>query len=73
MRGWLDTFSEAFVRPLAPGDRPAFLDAVVTRLAPLLRDGEGNWTADYTRLRFVAVKPHGARHKLTSHLVMPTE
>jgi SAM-dependent methyltransferase len=56
LRGWLDTFTEAFVGSLPAGERSGVLDAVETRLAPILRDGAGVWTADYTRLRFVAAK-----------------
>jgi trans-aconitate methyltransferase len=57
MRGWLETFSEAFVGALEPSARDAVLDAVVARLEPILRSDDGTWFADYTRLRFVAVKP----------------
>jgi len=57
MRGWIDTFTESFLRPLAPEQRSAVIDAVIARLQPILCDGAGQWTADYTRLRFVAIRP----------------
>jgi len=49
---WLETFGEAFLA--AARDRVALLDAVRTALAPVLRDADGRWTADYVRLRFAA-------------------
>lgn len=57
LRGWLDTFTEAFVGALPEPEREALLDAVVARLAPILRTPGGTWIADYTRLRFVALRP----------------
>jgi trans-aconitate methyltransferase len=56
MRGWLETFALPFTKALPEEQRPAFLDAVTERLRPVLCDFEGNWTADYMRLRFRAVK-----------------
>jgi hypothetical protein len=57
LRGWLETFAKAFMAPLTPEDRPAFLAEVEEDCRPDLRDAAGKWTADYTRLRFSAVKP----------------
>jgi len=54
---WLETFAESFSGRLAAADRPAFLAEVADVLAPRLQDAAGRWTADYVRLRFVAVKP----------------
>jgi SAM-dependent methyltransferase len=54
---WLETFAENFLRPLPPIERPAFLAEVREALRPKLCDANGNWIADYVRLRFVAVKP----------------
>ncbi|QPH53259.1 methyltransferase domain-containing protein [Pontivivens ytuae] len=56
MRAWLETLA-APVLGKVPGDREAFLDRVTELAAPALRDGAGNWTADYVRLRFSCVKP----------------
>lgn len=61
LRAWLETFAENFLRPIAPGDRGAFLDEVQEDLRPVLQGPDGKWTADYTRLRFRAVKPVDAR------------
>src|SRR5262245_36214937 len=54
--GWLETFAESFTHALAPPQRPALLEEVKERLRPDLCDAEGNWTADYVRLRFAADK-----------------
>lgn len=55
--GWLETFAESFITKLPAADRPAFIDQVRAELAPKLKDSNGTWIADYTRLRFSAVKP----------------
>jgi len=34
--------------------RDAVVGEAVDLLEPILRDEEGNWTADYVRLRFIA-------------------
>ncbi|HLP41206.1 MAG TPA: methyltransferase domain-containing protein, partial [Fibrobacteria bacterium] len=52
--GWLETFANPFLAPLTSADRLLFLEEVRDDLAPELRDAEGRWTADYTRLRFRA-------------------
>jgi trans-aconitate methyltransferase len=57
MRGWLETFAIAFTKSVTEVRRNAFLDAVTERLRPVLCDNRGRWTADYTRLRFVARLP----------------
>jgi trans-aconitate methyltransferase len=54
--GWLETFAESFTSALPPGERPAFLDEVRERLRPDLCDANGQWHADYVRLRFAARK-----------------
>ena len=56
MRGWLHTFAVPFTVLVPEPDRDSFLDEVVARLAPVLCDSRGQWTADYMRLRFVARK-----------------
>lgn len=54
MSGWLTTFRAPFFAQFA--DRAdAVRDEVVELLRPALCDGEGNWTADYVRLRVEAV------------------
>jgi SAM-dependent methyltransferase len=52
--GWLETFAESFVTALPAAERPTFLAEVRDALRPKLADTEGNWTADYVRLRFAA-------------------
>lgn len=55
--GWLDTFAESYTAALPPQERRAFVDEVREMLRPLLCDAQGQWTADYVRLRFAADKP----------------
>ncbi|MEZ5593718.1 MAG: methyltransferase domain-containing protein [Gammaproteobacteria bacterium] len=55
MAGWLDTFTESFFRPLSEQDRAAAQAEVLALLRPVLCDSQGQWTADYMRLRFAAV------------------
>ena len=57
MRGWLNTFANPFWAALPSEERGAFLDEVTALLKPVLCDAAGRWTADYTRLRFAAIKP----------------
>ena len=56
MRAWLGTFANRFCDALATAERDQYLTDVTARLAPVLRDGQGRWTADYTRLRFKATR-----------------
>jgi len=55
MRAWIETLAVPVLGKVK-GDRSAFLDRVTALLAPALRDGQGNWTADYVRIRFSCVK-----------------
>ncbi|PYX70690.1 MAG: SAM-dependent methyltransferase [Acidobacteria bacterium] len=57
MRGWLDTFANPFTAALPGEERCGFLDEVTALLKPILCDADGRWTADYTRIRFAAIKP----------------
>ena len=52
--GWLETFAQAFTAALSAEDQHEFLAAVRERLRPQLCDAQGQWTADYVRLRFHA-------------------
>jgi trans-aconitate methyltransferase len=54
---WLETFAENFLRALPAVERPAYIQEVREALRPKLCDANGNWTADYVRLRFAAQKP----------------
>jgi trans-aconitate methyltransferase len=55
--GWLETFCESFIRQVPEAAQPAFLAEVSEALRGDLCDADGNWTADYVRLRFVARLP----------------
>ncbi len=57
INGWLETFAQSFLAPLADNDRAGFIDEVREALRPDLCDGDGKWFADYVRLRFAAGKP----------------
>jgi trans-aconitate methyltransferase len=59
IRGWLAAFGSPFVEGLAPDARDRVFDLAVELLEPSLRDHEGNWSADYVRLRFSAVLSGG--------------
>ncbi|HEX3694720.1 MAG TPA: class I SAM-dependent methyltransferase [Polyangia bacterium] len=56
MTAWLQTFAESFLDPLPPTERPVLLAEVQDDLRPALCDPAGHWTADYTRVRFRAIK-----------------
>jgi trans-aconitate methyltransferase len=55
--GWLETFAESFTAVVPLSERSAYIDEVREALRPALCDAQGNWTADYVRLRFAATKP----------------
>ncbi len=54
MDGWLNTFYRGALDTLPEPMRKKVIDETVALLAPVLRDHEGRWTADYVRLRFAA-------------------
>ena len=56
MEGWLNTFRNGVLDLLAPEDRAKAMAETVALLKPMLCDADGNWTADYVRLRFAAVR-----------------
>ena len=54
---WMAQFGDQFFAGVRPADKAAVLAAVNAELRPVLfRDGQ--WRADYKRLRIVAEKPH---------------
>lgn len=55
MHGWLETFRRGVLEQVPEDEREQAVDECVRLLAAALRDEEGNWTADYVRLRFMAV------------------
>jgi len=57
INGWLETFAQSFMAPLAAADRAEFIDEVREALRPDLCNGDSKWFADYVRLRFEANKP----------------
>ncbi|KMY67816.1 trans-aconitate methyltransferase [Desulfocarbo indianensis] len=59
IEGWMDTFACHFLDFLPPEDRPAARDQAITFLRPAIEDRDGNWTVDFTSLRFeAALKGH---------------
>ena len=61
MESWLNTFRNGVLDQLNPPAHPENARATavantVALLEPILRDADGNWTADYVRLRFDARK-----------------
>lgn len=55
---WIATLARPFVHAFEAGaEREAFIASVRERVAPILQNSDGLWTADYVRLRFEAVKP----------------
>lgn len=52
--GWLHTFAQSFLNQVPASERPDFLAEVRAALKPHLQAGDGQWTADYVRLRFRA-------------------
>ncbi len=58
LEGWLSTFAFPILRGVDDGQRAQVVSESEALLAPVLRDSEGRWTADYVRLRFYASKSH---------------
>ncbi|MGC2398177.1 MAG: class I SAM-dependent methyltransferase [Acidobacteriaceae bacterium] len=57
MTAWLDTFRSSVLELLPPAERRSATEEIVGLLKPALCDRQGNWTADYVRLRFQARRP----------------
>lgn len=55
MAGWIRTFRRGVLDAIPESMGEEIVDETVELLAPVLRDSDGNWTADYVRLRFIAV------------------
>jgi len=53
---WLGMFAQPFIKAVSETDRECYLKEVFGDLESSLRDKEGNWFADYARLRFAASK-----------------
>ncbi len=54
MTGWLRTFRRGVLDTLPEDSREMIVNETAELLASALRDEEGNWVADYVRLRFIA-------------------
>jgi trans-aconitate methyltransferase len=54
MRGWLETFERATLDRIPPEQRESFITEVEDLLREEVCDSQGNWTAHYVRLRFLA-------------------
>ena len=54
--GWLEVFAQPFSKAVAESDRALFLAEVRHELEPALHKADGNWYADYVRLRFKAMR-----------------
>jgi SAM-dependent methyltransferase len=54
MSSWLRTFRRGVLDTLPEAIRERVVEETVALLEPALRDEDGNWTADYVRLRFIA-------------------
>lgn len=54
MRGWINTFRRGVLDTLPEAMREKVVEESAALLEPVLRDEDGNWTADYVRLRFIA-------------------
>ncbi len=54
MAGWLQTFRRGVLNKLPETLRDQVIEDCCALLAPTLCDEDGNWVADYVRLRFVA-------------------
>jgi trans-aconitate methyltransferase len=57
MAAWLETFRRSVLELLPVEERQAAVEQIVTLLKPVLCDRQGNWIADYVRLRFLARRP----------------
>ena len=55
---WLETFAQPYLAAVPVPEQRRFVSEVTEALRPALCDAEGNWTADYVRLRFLARKPN---------------
>jgi hypothetical protein len=55
--GWLNTFAHPYTSRLPVAEQQLFIAEVVEALRHLLCDANGDWKADYMRLRFAATKP----------------
>ena len=55
--GWLDVFAGTFFAVLSDHERAEVSTEIAARLRPTMTDGNGQWIADYVRLRLAAHRP----------------
>jgi hypothetical protein len=58
MAGWLHTFRRGVLDKIPEAQRKTIIEECCALLESALRDEDGNWVADYVRLRFVARSQH---------------
>ncbi len=56
LSGWLETFAQPFLRALPSEDWQTCIEEVRDRAYPTLFHSDQGWVADYTRLRFRAIR-----------------
>lgn len=56
VKDWIRTFGSPYLSLLSDTQKEDLLEEVSEDISSELRDAEGRWTIDYTRLRFLAVK-----------------
>jgi trans-aconitate methyltransferase len=57
LKGWLRVFSNSHTEGFADTERESFYSEVEDYCRPRLYNESSGWTADYVRLRFLALKP----------------
>ncbi|RMF34917.1 MAG: SAM-dependent methyltransferase, partial [Alphaproteobacteria bacterium] len=57
---WLATLAAPVLARLPEEERPGLAADCAALLAPVLRDADGQWWADYVRIRFAAHRPGGS-------------
>ena len=57
LHSWLEVFAQSHTQGFGPEEKEAFYKEVEDYCSPMLYSDKNGWTADYVRLRFLAVKP----------------
>lgn len=55
LKHWLDSFCDDFFQGMSVSEKAAALERIIQKLRPALFK-EGNWVADYARIRVIAIK-----------------
>ena len=56
LKGWIESVAHPFLQVLEPDTEQEFIEEVEHHVRPFLQDESGVWSADYVRLRFLAIK-----------------